>query len=155
MNKTEAIKLLVNEGWTQADAKRALDVLDFSGELDELSICRVAAKFAGAELEKRQRLQAAQKGMVTKKNKEIELNSQRISDLEVGMERLVSENQVLNNVNIELSKANESLQKDNKALRNLVDQIKLQLAIEVKGLLKYENSEIRQALAKWLKGMQG
>lgn len=72
MNKSQAIKLLKNEGWTEADAKRALEVIDFNANPDELTIRRTISSFAGSELIKRQRLQAAQKGMVTKKTKEIE-----------------------------------------------------------------------------------
>ena len=74
MNKTEAIQLLNQEGWTKADAKRALEIIDFESRhsVDELTILRTASKFAGTELLNRQRLQAAQKGMVTKRNKEIQ-----------------------------------------------------------------------------------
>ena len=69
MNKKEAIALLNNEGWTKTDAQRALKLLDFklNLEFDELTIRQAASKFAGVQLYERQRLQAAQKGMVTKK----------------------------------------------------------------------------------------
>ena len=74
MNKKEAIALLNDEGWTKADAKRALELLDFklNPDVDELTIRRATSQFGGVQLYERQRLQAAQKGMVTKKNKEIQ-----------------------------------------------------------------------------------
>ncbi|HEY9833975.1 MAG TPA: hypothetical protein V6D26_25715, partial [Stenomitos sp.] len=49
---------------------------------------------------------------------------------------------------IELSQVNEELKKDNKDLKNIIDAIKLRLAIDVKSLLRYEDSEIRKALIK-------
>jgi hypothetical protein len=83
VNKKEAIALLNDEGWTKADAKRALELLDFklNLELDELTIRQAASKFAGVQLDERQRLQAAQKGMVTKKNKEIQQYVTQIKEL--------------------------------------------------------------------------
>jgi hypothetical protein len=72
MEKLEAIKLLVSEGWTKADAIRALEILDFNSNPDEFTIRRAISSFAGSELINRQRLQAAQKGLVTKKQKEIQ-----------------------------------------------------------------------------------
>ena len=76
MNKSQAIKLLENEAWTKADAMRALELIDFSANPDEITVRRGISPFAGSELIKRQRLQAAQKGLVTKKNREIELKEQ-------------------------------------------------------------------------------
>ena len=63
MNKQQAIELLNHEGWTKADAKRALELLDFrlNPNIDELTIRRAASKFAGVELLNRQYLQRAQK----------------------------------------------------------------------------------------------
>ena len=72
MNKSQAIKLLETEGWTKADAGRALELINFKTDPDELAIRRTISSFAGSELIKRQRLQAAQKSIVTKQNKEIE-----------------------------------------------------------------------------------
>ncbi|MBD2460089.1 hypothetical protein H6G89_03430 [Oscillatoria sp. FACHB-1407] len=141
MNRTDAIRLLEQEGWTRADAIRALEGVDFNQSPDELTIRRVVSLFAGPELIKRQRLQAAQKGMVTKKTKEIEGKEQQVI-------MLASEKQ-------ELVEVNDQLKKDNKALKNLIDQIKLKIAIDVKNLLRYEDSEIRRALAKWFKSTQG
>ena len=52
MNKQEAIELLNHEGWTKADAQRALESINFkiNPDVDELTIRRAASQFAGAEL---------------------------------------------------------------------------------------------------------
>ena len=233
MNKSQAIKLLKDEGWTEADAKRALAGIDFSTNPGELAIRRTISSFAGTELIQRQRLQAAQKGMVTKKTKEIERKDEeyviqinqyeeslklakekyeseiqamlsRKTDLETQVNSLVLQNNELLRVNeqlekdklelikvkeelgkdrtelsrvkeqiekdkaelskvneklkkdkTELSKVNEELEKDNKYLKNIVDQIKLSIAIDVKNLLRLEDSEIRKALIKWYKSILG
>ena len=147
MNRSETIKLLESEDWTKADAIRALEGLDFSQNPDELTIRRAISLFAGAELYKRQRLQAAQKGMVTKKVKTIEEKDKENSHLQ-------SEVKVLASERVELVEVNDQLKKDNKVLKNLVDQIRLKLAIDVKTLLRYEDSEIRRALMKWFKSTQ-
>lgn len=72
MNKQQAIKLLKSEDWTSADAERALESIDFKDNPDELTVRRLVSSFAGSGLNKRQRLQSAQKGLVTKKTKELE-----------------------------------------------------------------------------------
>ncbi|MEH2143030.1 hypothetical protein [Nostoc sp.] len=46
MNKSQSIKLLESEGWTKADAMRALEVIDFSGNADEITIRRAVSAFA-------------------------------------------------------------------------------------------------------------
>ena len=83
-------------------------------------------------------------------------------DLEVEIERLQTERKSLNsrvqrltNQNSELTDANTALKKDNKNLKNLVDQIRLRLAHDTKMLLKYEDNEIRKAvirLFRWTLG---
>lgn len=170
MNKYEAIKLLESEGWTKSDAIRALEVINFNDSPDELTIRRAISMFAGSELIKRQRLQAVQKGMVTKKAKEIEhknkehaaniqhlKNSQKEEKetIESKIETLCSENQTLGSKiqalvsqKNELIEVNNQLKQDNKALKNIIDEIKLRLAISTKSLLKYEDSEIRKAVIK-------
>jgi predicted RNase H-like nuclease (RuvC/YqgF family) len=148
MMKKDAIKLLEDEGWTNADALRALKDVVFDTDPDELAIRRVVSSFAGPELIKRQRLQAAQKGQVTKKSKDIELKDNENKELEIKTKTLVSENE-------KLIEVNDRLKKDNKDLKNIVDRIKLQIALDVKKLMHYEDSEIRKALAKWFKGSQG
>lgn len=158
MNKQEAIELFVSEGWTKSDAEKALKDIDFKLNPDELTIHKAASQFAGSELDTRQRLQAAQKGLVTKKTKELEkYKSQKqdpgnfeseIQDILTKNAALESKIKNLSSQNAELTSANEKLKKDNKALKNLVDEIRLKLAINTKQLLRYEDSEIRQALVK-------
>ena len=148
MNRTEAIELLVGEGWKKADAIRALESVDFQQNPDELTVRREISRFAGPELDKRQRLQAAQKGMVTKRSKELEGKAAENSQLH-------SQVQVLATEKDELAGANEKLKRDNKALKNLIDQIKLKIALDVGSLMKLEDSEIRKALLKWFKSFQG
>ncbi|MBD2358899.1 hypothetical protein H6G41_30605 [Tolypothrix sp. FACHB-123] len=177
MNKSQAIKLLESEGWTQADAKRALELINFNTNPDEITIRRAISSFAGSELNNRQRLQAAQKGLVTKKNKEIERTHQEYSTkvdqlnkyqkqerekYEAEIQRLSDRNQSLElqfqtitSQNNELIQINDSLKKDNKALKNLIDAIKLKLAIDVKRILQYEDSEIRKALIHIFKSTLG
>lgn len=86
MNKKEAIDLARKEGWTKADAERAFQELDFSQDISEGQIWITLSRFAGSELLKRQRLQGAQKGQVTRKDKQIktmELNhAANIDDFE-------------------------------------------------------------------------
>ncbi len=148
MKKNEAIQLLVTEGWTKADASRALVDIDFSLNPDELSIRRASSSFAGQELYKRQRLQAAQKGMVTKRTKEVVITQEANKQLQTESIRLTSKNQ-------ELTEVNSELQKDNKALKTYIDQIRLRLSLDMKQLLKFEDSEIRRELTKWFSKTQG
>ncbi|MEH2072542.1 MAG: hypothetical protein V7K47_31070 [Nostoc sp.] len=177
MNKSQSIKLLESEGWTKADAIRALEVIDFSTNPDEITIRRAISPFTGSELIRRQRLQAAQKGLVTKKSNEIERNNQeyaaKVEQLkkyqkqqnekyETDIKSLTDTNRVLEmkikNIttqNHELMQVNDQLKKDNKALKNLIDEIKLKLAINTKKLLQYKDSEIRQALIIMFKSTLG
>ena len=141
MKKTEAINLFVSDGWTKADAERALEGLDFSQDPDELTVYKYSSLFSGKELIARQRSQAAQKGMVTKKVKEIDLK--------------VAENTNLQNKTKELTQVKDELEKENRYWKNIVDKIRLSMTIDGGKLLKLEDSEIRKALAKWLKGIQG
>jgi hypothetical protein len=161
VKKPEAIQLFVREGWTKADAERAIATIDFKADPSELTLRKAALLFAGSELSHRQRLQAAQKGLVTKKTNELEqykkAYAHRVSvpkpdlieppvnalALEEIIQALVAENKELLNVN-------DHLKKDNKALKNLVDEIRVKLAINTKQLLDYKDSEIRQALTQFL-----
>jgi ElaB/YqjD/DUF883 family membrane-anchored ribosome-binding protein len=158
VNKQQAIALLNNEGWTKADAKRVLDLLDFkmNPDVDELTILRTASKFAGAELSERQRLQAAQKGIVTKKNKEIQ---EYITQIEVLATNGGSDNQEqikkLKDKISELVQVNDVLKKDNKAMKDIVDQIRLKLTIEIRHLMNLQDSQIKQGLVKLLKSILG
>lgn len=148
MKKSDATKLLVSEGWTKADAIRALSDIDFQTDPDELTIRRGISQFAGQELINRQRLQAAQKGIVTKRSKELSLTVDENKELQ-------NKTNFLNSKNNELTQVNEELQKDNKALKNIVDQIRLKLALDMKQLVRFEDSEIRKELIKWYTKIQG
>lgn len=55
MKRTEAINLFVEDGWTKADAERALEGLDFSKDPDELTVYKYSSLFSGKELIARQR----------------------------------------------------------------------------------------------------
>ena len=70
MRKQDAIAFAKKFDWTAADAKRAFVNLDIK-EADEQSLLLAMANFAGKELLERQRLQAAQRGQVTRKKNEI------------------------------------------------------------------------------------
>ena len=71
MTKTEAITFAKKFNWTAADAERAFKGLDFK-KADEQALLLALVNFAGPQLSERQRLQAAQKGQVTKNKKYIE-----------------------------------------------------------------------------------
>ncbi|QKQ76466.1 hypothetical protein [Nostoc sp. TCL240-02] len=177
MNKSQAIKLLEGEGWTTADAKRALEKIDFNINPDEITIRRAISHFAGSELINRQRLQAAQKGLVTKKTNELErkekeyatkidrlINSQREEKdkREAEIQSLYSKSNLvedrlkaITSQNKDLIVVNEQLMKDNKTLKNLIDEIRLKLAINTKKILQYEDSEIRKAVIHLFKSTLG
>lgn len=71
MKKQEAINWAAGRGWTKADAKRAFDLEGVTFPQSQESVLVALVEFAGPELKKRQGLQAAQKGQVTKKKNEI------------------------------------------------------------------------------------
>ncbi len=174
VTKKEAIVFLREQGWTKADAERALDALDFSATFDRLSILQAASRFAGTELINRQRLQAAQKGQVTRKQKELAEKEEKIhdlvkqiinlrenpsseelaelqgklKDLETDRDNLLASKDEMEKQTDELKKVNDLLMKDNRQLRNLLDQIRLKVAQETKSLLRYQDSEIRQAVIR-------
>ncbi|MDP5016821.1 hypothetical protein FJR11_21075 [Anabaena sp. UHCC 0187] len=70
-------------------------------------------------------------------------------------ENLKAKVQELNSDNEQLIGVNDQLKKENKALKNIVDEIKLKLAIEIKGMLRLEDSEIRKGLVKLFKSTLG
>lgn len=156
MNKQEAIKLLNNEGWTKADAQRALNSLDFKIQpnVDELTVRRAASQFAGLILIERQKAQAVQKRFVTIKTKQIAelIAKSKIdnnSDIEKKINKLLEQNK-------ELTKANKKLKEDNKNLKNIVDKIKFKLAVEMKEIIQLNNiSQIKKRLYKLLKSVLG
>lgn len=166
MNKKEAIELLNHEGWTKADAQRALKSINFKTniDIDELFIRRAASQFAGAELSNRQYLQRAQKAMVTKRNNEIQTYIVQIEELTLkisnsnGKNSAELEKQVkeLKDKISNLVEANEVLKKDNKNLKNIVDEIRFKLTVEIKDIFKFNNIlDIRQRLMKLLKSTLG
>lgn len=155
MNKTESINLLVNEGWTKADALRALEEIDFKQNPDELTIYQRALSFAGRELINRQRLQASQKSLVTRKTKEIGVRVEENQNLQRQTSLLDEEKAKLQAQNVTLNEVKEQLEQDNRNLKNIIDSIRLRLSVEGGKLMQFEDSEIRRALAKWLKGIQG
>lgn len=155
MEKKKAIDLFIGAGWTKADVERALEGLDFSQDPDELTVYKYISLFAGKELINRQRSQAAQKGMVTKKVKEINLKADENQELQNKARTLDSENNNLSQTNQKLTQVKDQLEQDNRRLKNLVDAIRLRITIDGGKLLQYEDSEIRRALSKWFKGMQG
>ena len=85
---------------------------------------------------------------------EIELQ-QKIEMIAQQNQNLESKVQILTTRNDELVDANEKLQKDNKALKNIVDQIRLRLARDIDELLRYEDSELRKAMIRLLKWTLG
>lgn len=155
MKKIEAINLFVSAGWTKIDTERALTGLDFSKDPDELTVYKYISLFAGKELINRQNLQAAQKGMVTKKTKEVNLRVIENNDLQNQTKILDSQNSKLSKTNEQLTVVKDQLEKENRNLKNLIDAIRLRITIDGGKLLQYEDSEIRKALSKWFKGIQG
>jgi len=155
VKKRDAINLLVSDGWTKADAQRALESLDFSQDPDELIIYKYSSLFAGKELLNRQHAQAAQKGMVTKRTKEISLKVTENKDLQNKAQVLESQNSKLSQNKEKLTQIKDQLEQNNRRVKNLVDAIRLRITIDGGKLLQYEDSEIRKALSKWFKGMQG
>lgn len=155
MRKSEAVKMLVSEGWSRADAHRALSSIDDQIDHEELEIRRISSQFAGNELRNRQYLQAAQKGVVTRRTRELKEKSKEIANLDSQTQNLKGENKKLTETNQVLTQVNDELKRDNKALKNMIDAIRLRLTIDVESLLKFEDSEIRKALASWFKTLQG
>ena len=153
VNKQQAIGILKIEGWTEADAKRAFEGIDFGLDPDELFIRRVSSQFAGAELLQRQRLQAAQKAQVTRKTKELERRALEIQslaseNLALKTQSSPTQDQELIKMNQELIETNLQLKKDNKDLKNIVDVIRLKFAQNTKSILKLEGSELKRAVVK-------
>jgi len=90
VNKKEAITFAKKFNWTAADAERAFNDLDFKNA-DEQALLLALVNFAGSQLYERQRLQAAQKGQVTKKTnyiKEIETEfANKVNEYEQALEQ--------------------------------------------------------------------
>lgn len=169
MKKQQAIDLLRSEGWTKADAERALAIVDFDLDPDELTIRRAASPFSGAELYQRQRLQATQKGQVTRKTNELaqkKLEIQSLSSENLALtlkaqssispdQELIAINQQLKKENQELIATNLQLKKDNKDLKNILDIIRLKFAQNTKSILRLDGDELKKAVAKLFKSTLG
>ena len=92
-------------------------------------------------------------------SREIELMKQQylvvLEQRDHQIEQLSKQAKEIETDNKSLTKVNGELKQDNKRLKNIVDAIRLRLAQEMKGILKYEDSELRQAIAKLFKSTQG
>jgi phage shock protein A len=87
---------------------------------------------------------------------------QEQSQLQAAVQALSAENQTLttrvgtlSTQNEQLIDVNDALKRDNKFLKNKIDEIKLRLAIDTRALLQYEDNQIRKAvirLFRWTLG---
>lgn len=125
-----------NFGQQRSQAERKLQSLQVEHHKLEKAI---------ADLEKTNATLGDRKGYLAKEQQELEAKIQRLSARNT---ELSSKVQRLTTQNDELVDANAQLKKDNKDLRNIVDQIRLRLARDTKMLLEYEDSEIRKALIR-------
>jgi regulator of replication initiation timing len=145
----------------------------------------ISERFVGNELKNRQSAQGQQRRLVTIKtnqveqlkqqyqadvkqlNLQIELLNQQIKgadspDIFQKIALLEQQNEVQKNKIKELDddnrsfvKVNDLLKQDNKHLKNIVDAIRLQIAQDMKGILKYQDGDLRQAILKLFKSTQG
>jgi len=69
LTKKEFIEFAAGFNWTKADAERAWLVVESRHFTNREDMAAALLFFAGPELAERQRLQAAQKGQVTKKTR--------------------------------------------------------------------------------------
>ena len=98
-----------------------------------------------ADFEARNRTLGDRKGQLSQEQQALEAEIEKLSDENASLSQKM---QALTTQNDELIDANEQLKKDNKDLKNIVDQIRLRLARDTKMLLEYEDSEIRKALIR-------
>lgn len=98
-----------------------------------------------ADFEARNRTLGDRKGQLSQEQQALEAEIKKLSDENASLSQKM---QALTTQNDELIDANEQLKKDNKDLKNIVDQIRLRLARDTKMLLEYEDSEIRKALIR-------
>lgn len=124
-------------------AERKFETLQAEYQQLEKSIESIEA--AKLYLEKRKR-------ELEEEQKKLEAEVQNLSSTN---QSLKSNVQTLTTQNDELIVANTQLKKENKDLKNIVDQIRLRLARDTKMLLQYEDSEIKKAvirLFRWTLG---
>jgi chromosome segregation ATPase len=112
-------------------------------------------------LELEESIKTLEESKITLDNRKKQLEEDR-KKIEAEIQNFSSENenlkakvQILNSDNKQLIGVNDQLKKENKALKNIVDEIKLKLAIEIKGMLRLEDSEIRKGLVKLFKSTLG
>lgn len=117
-------------------AERRLEILQAEYRQLEQSIASIETAKKNLEL-KKGNLEAEQRELETK----VELLVSRNQSLGATVQTLTTQND-------ELSVANTKLKKENKDLKNIVDQIRLRLARDTKELLQYEDSEIRKAVIR-------
>lgn len=98
-----------------------------------------------AELEKSIGIRGEHKEQLLKKQQELD---KKITELSAKNQELSCKVQTLTTNNDELIDANEILKRDNRDLKNIIDQIRLRLARDIQMLLEYEDSEIRRALIR-------
>jgi hypothetical protein len=92
--KRDAITYAKHFGWTGADAERAFANIDLE-QADELALLTAMVNFAGPTLYERQRLQGAQKGLVTKKEKYIKQIEQDFAHKVQEYEKVLSQERSL------------------------------------------------------------
>ncbi|PSN14108.1 hypothetical protein C7293_13040 [filamentous cyanobacterium CCT1] len=97
------------------------------------------------ELEEANKELLNRKGFLSVEQQQLEA---QIKTLEAQNQGLSSKVQTLTIKNDELIEANDLLKKDNKDLKNTVDQIRLKLAQDINALLQYEDSELRKAMIR-------
>ena len=130
--KTNQLELLKRE--YQADLKQR-----------DLQIVRSKQQVIGADSpEQAQQIELIQQQyrvIIEQRDSQNQQLLARVKELEVGNRSLI--------------KVNAELKKDNKSLKNIVDSIRLQIAKDMKGILKHQDSDLRQAILKLFKSTQG
>ncbi|NJN31883.1 MAG: hypothetical protein HC824_16725 [Synechococcales cyanobacterium RM1_1_8] len=137
-------------GQKRSQAERQLEATTAQLEQTQAECDQLQTAVAAAE----ERLAALRRKSGRLGKEEAALEAQ-IQDLEVRNQSLKSRLQGLEAKTQDLTQANDVLKRDNKALKNLVDQIRLRLALDVKKLMRYEDSEIRRAAARLFNWTQG
>ena len=157
MKKSDAIALLNKEGWTKADAQRVLKSLDFKrkNSINEIMILRAASKFAGAELLERQKSQATQKGIATRRKNQINGYLQQINELQLRKSsssrnfqtESTKQLQQLKEQNKKLLEANQELQKKVKeVLKNKQADLPKDSQLKFKRQLKELSAQNKELL---------
>lgn len=125
-------------GSLRSNAERNLQKLQFDYQQLETQVAQMEKNKADLE-NRRDNITVETRALVSK-----------IERLESEKRHLDSRVQTLVTQKEELSGANVQLKKDNKDLKNTVDQIRLQLARNIKALLQYEDNEIKKAMIRLL-----